>query len=335
MALDLAALLAPVEGDDPAGPDLSYDAERTRIDQAFDRSISIDSTTGASGNADIDWRPVIAAIETQSAKTKDVWLAVYLTRAGARAGQLATVEMGAEYLAGLLEQQWDTVHPKLADYGFQGRKGPCEALTSFAEFIGPLRRTPLLEHPRIGRFTGADFERFQARGEAEDNYVAFQGLLKETPDETLAGVAESLERIAAALRRADAVLTAKAEGDTASNFQATYEALAKLIAAVRSFTAAPPAEEASAGVSGESAGPGSPAAGAPARISNRQDVIRAIDAIVDYYRRDEPASPVPLTLLRVREWVTLDFLKLLEDIAPGSLDEARRVLVSQRKKDGG
>jgi type VI secretion system protein ImpA len=66
------------------------------------------------------------------------------------------------------------------------------------------------------------------------------------------------------------------------------------------------------------------------RVETRDDVLKAIDAITDYYRRREPASPVPLVLQRARDWVALDFLQVLEDIAPGGLDEARRVLASKR-----
>lgn len=334
MSLDLATLVAPIEGDDPAGPDLSYDPERVRIDQAFDRPVSVNSTTGEAATADVDWRSIIAAIESLSVRTKDIWLAIYLARAGARSGQILTAALGAEYLAGLLEQGWDTVHPKLADYGFQGRKGPCEALTQVREFIGPLQRTPLLEHPRFGRFGGADFERFAARGEAEDGYAQFRAALNDTPDERLAEIVSGLDRLTGALRSADAVLTAKADGDTAPNFQPTYDALDAIRRAVLSFVRAPaPAAggepEAADLQPGEARGAGSGA------IRNREDVQRALDAIISYYQREEPASPVPLTLQRVREWVTLDFLKLLEDIAPGSLDEARRVLSPQRKKDGG
>jgi type VI secretion system protein ImpA len=98
--------------------------------------------------------------------------------------------------------------------------------------------------------------------------------------------------------------------------------------------------EAEVGAGAEDAG-AAPAAGEPAsgpriagRVETREDVIKAIDAITDYYRRREPASPVPLVLQRAREWVSLDFLQVLEDIAPGSLDEARRVLASRGQGGG-
>src|SRR5580698_10650551 len=220
--MDVEELLAPVAEEDPVGPDLAYDAERGTIEQAFDSSVSIDTSGEAGAAAEIDWRPVIGMIEQQSTRTKDVWLAVYLCRAGARSGQLALIETGANYLAGLLERYWEKVHPQLEEYGFQGRKGPCESLGARGEFLGPLERTPLLEHPRLGRFSVADFVRFRAGAEAVEGYGMFRAALAETPDETLTEIVGRLDVIAGAIRRADAVLTANADGDTGANFQPTY-----------------------------------------------------------------------------------------------------------------
>ena len=337
--MDVEELLAPVSEEAPTGDDLAYDAERGVIEQAFDSSASIDTSGETSSAAEIDWRPIIGMIEQQSARTKDVWLAVYLCRAGAKSGQLALVETGALYLAGLLERYWETVHPQLEEYGFQGRKGPCESLGARGEFLGPLERTPLLEHPRLGRFSGADFVRFRAGAEAVEGYGMFRAALAETPDETLTEIVGRLDVIAGAIRRADAVLTANADGDTGANFQPTYDLIAQMKQAVGSFTSAP-AEADAAPEAGAEGGveTGAPSGAGPriaGRVESREDVVKALDAITDYYRRREPTSPVPAALLRVREWVNLDFLALLEDIAPNSLDEAKRVLVTQRKPADG
>ncbi|GGI68254.1 hypothetical protein GCM10007973_01690 [Polymorphobacter multimanifer] len=59
---------------------------------------------------------------------------------------------------------------------------------------------------------------------------------------------------------------------------------------------------------------------------SRSDVLVAIDAIVRYYSDNEPTSPVPLMLKRVRNWVEMDFYRLVEEISPNSVDEIRRLL---------
>jgi type VI secretion system ImpA family protein len=334
MAMDLDALIVALSDDEPAGPDLSYDSARQDIEGAFDRSVSDDG----SDDADVDWAQIIAQILAQAAATRDVWLPVYLMRAGAKAGKLQAVETGAMLLAGLLENLWDSVHPQLDEYGYQGRKGPTESLTRIGEFIGPFRKVILLEHSRLGSYSGADFDRFRENGESEEGYGMFRALLEETSDDDLQSIVERIAGIDEAIRRADAVLTANAGDDTGTNFQPTYDALAEVRKGVIAFkknhisevdsdaSGEEPMQDSGGGMSGGSGG----GVGA---INSREDVLKALDLIAAYYRKKEPGSPVPFALRRARDWVSLDFLSVLEDIAPNSLDEARRVLVNGRNED--
>lgn len=328
MALDVEALLAPVPGDDPVGADLSYDAVRQEIESAFERSISDDG-----GDGEVDWRNVIDLITAQSERTKDVWLAVYLCRAGARSGQAETVEAGAQCLAGLFERYWEQVHPQLEEYGLQGRKAPCESLTRLAEFLNPLRRMVLVSHPRLGEYSGADFERFREGAEGEDGYGMFRAALQDLGPEPLELALARIAGIEEGIRRADAVLTAEAGNETGTNFTPAYEVLASMRRAVAHFSPTSAAEPEPAGDDGYAAGDsisGEPESGGrmAGRIGSREDVLRAMDMIAEYYRLREPASPVPLALARARSWVNADFLSILEDIAPAGMEDVRRVLTT-------
>jgi type VI secretion system protein ImpA len=335
MALNLEDLLAPVSADDPVGPDLGYDPDRSAIEQAFEIDVSIDASGVAAQAADTDWRPIIQNIGAQSIKTKDLWLAVYLTRAGALSGSLETVETGALYLAGLLETYWPTVHPQLEEYGFQGRKGPCDSLAAPAQFINPLRNLTLLTHPRLGQFSGADFARFRSGGESEDGYRDFRLALDDLGHEALEEIVAKLDTISSALRRVDQVLTANAEsGGGATNFQPTYDALKELREAVQAFGPPPKAEADEVAESGDAAEGVAPSGKRlSGQVDTREDVLRALDAISEYYRRREPGHPILMLLQRAREWVGLDFLAILEDIAPGSISEARTVLQLRSQRD--
>jgi type VI secretion system protein ImpA len=58
-------------------------------------------------------------------------------------------------------------------------------------------------------------------------------------------------------------------------------------------------------------------------IKSRQDAIRALDAVAEYFRRNEPSSPIPLIVDRAKRLVAKDFLEVLADIAPDALGVAR------------
>jgi type VI secretion system protein ImpA len=70
----------------------------------------------------------------------------------------------------------------------------------------------------------------------------------------------------------------------------------------------------------------SQAPGMTGSIESRADVIRAIEAIIGYYSRHEPGSPIPLVLDRAKGWVNMDFLAILNDINPSGAEDAKRVL---------
>ena len=60
-------------------------------------------------------------------------------------------------------------------------------------------------------------------------------------------------------------------------------------------------------------------------IASRQDAIRALDAVAEFFRRSEPSSPVPLVVDRAKRLVSKNFLEVLADIAPTGLPEAKMV----------
>lgn len=334
MAVDVEALLAPVSDSNPVGDDLAYDNGRLELEQAFERSAS-----GSSANeGDVDWRSVLSLIEDQNKRTKDIWLAVYMIRAGAKMARLDVVDRGAAFLAGLLSAYWEKVHPQIDEYGFQGRKSPLESLTRIGEFLGPLKTIVLVSHPRLGQYSSSDLERFALNGDSEDGYGMFRAAVAEMPEEELTAVRDQLDSIADNLRKTDRVMTENAGSETSVNFQPTYDALAAIRRNLAMFTdGGETAEEAPAAADNNAppqVGSGAPSRGSGA-VESREDVVRALDAIADYYRRKEPSSPVPLALRRAREWVTLDFMAVIEDIAPGSLDDVRRILMSSRGTENG
>ncbi len=335
MSLDIDALVAPLSDDQPSGPDLYGDLKRQQIEQAFERSISDGSS---SENSASKWQDTIDLIVAQCETTRDLWLPVYLMRAAAQAGQFDLVVEAAGFLATLIETRWADVHPQLEDLGFIGRKTPCESLTRIGDFLGPLERMPLVTHPRLGAFSGADFEKFREKGSKASGFGEFRQALDALGEQDLEQASAGIDALSGAIRSVDATLTANADGDTGTNFKPTLDLLAKMKKAVASFMPQLKVDVSSGSNETESAGSSAmdhqPSAasgpGFSGGINSRNDVKRAIDAICSYYERSEPGSPVPFVLRRARDWISLDFMAVLEDIAPGSIEEATRVLKSPR-----
>lgn len=330
--MNVETYLQPVSDDDPVGPD-SFDlAGRDVVSGYFERG---DDEVPAS-----EWPGVAKQVVELAGQTRDLWVATKLMEVGARVGSLETIDDGGQLLAGLVERYWDTVHPKLEDYGFEARANTCSSLTKIRDFLGPLRRTTLFE-TRLGRFSAEDLERFTLEGDSADGYGMFRASLEQLRQQgqlesTAQGIIDRLDSVRDAIRRADSVLTENSGSETSTNFQPTYEAIEGIRRLVAPHAGlAPEAADASGADGGGDAGL-APSGGGSAgpriggRVESREDVIKALDAIGDYYRAREPASPVPVILKRARQWVTMDFMGVIADLLPSSVDEAKNVLVSKQ-----
>jgi type VI secretion system protein ImpA len=51
-------------------------------------------------------------------------------------------------------------------------------------------------------------------------------------------------------------------------------------------------------------------------IQSRQDVVRLLDRICEYYTRTEPSSPLPFLLRRAQRLAEMDFLEIVDELTP-------------------
>jgi type VI secretion system protein ImpA len=77
---------------------------------------------------------------------------------------------------------------------------------------------------------------------------------------------------------------------------------------------------------------GGGAGGLPSRLDSRADVTKCLDLIIAFYERTEPASPIPHLARRMRRMVPMDFLELMEDLAPSGLKEFRILAGADNRK---
>jgi type VI secretion system protein ImpA len=149
--------------------------------------------------------------------------------------------------------------------------------------------------------------------------------------------AEQLQTMSDLFYGLNAIYDARA-GDSAS-LGPVLSLLKTIIEDARRFLAAFPAEEAQAASPGaqvEAEAAASGTTGMPVKPKgfvittpqSRADVLVALDAITRFFVEHEPTSPVPLILRRAKTWVEMDFLQLLNEIAPQGLDEAQKLLAS-------
>ena len=222
-----------------------------------------------------------------------------------------------------LDTYWGQVYPALEEDAIARRN----ALNCFADpmaVIDRLWRLPLVSSRQHGRFSLRDIE--IARGqaapgplEARPDEAAIRDAFAELPLDELTALEASVTAASAAIAGIDAKMRGEGGPEVAPDFGPLVTHFAKLGRVCKEHLAF----RLPAGANGEGAMGDGAAAFRGGAITSRQDAIRALDAVAEYFRRSEPSSPIPLFVERAKRLVAKDFLEVLADIAPEALTVAR------------
>lgn len=359
--LDLAALLAPVPGEAPAGVDLreanppafvSLGLARNDARDAERRFDAGDPEVEA-GSAGTHWRSVAAfARKLLAENSKDLDVAAALTDAMVRLHGLPGLTAGAMLLQGLCEAYWDELFPRAAvEYGEEPvpeRVRPIAGLNGTGtdgSLMAPLRRLQLFPRPDGAPFAWWEYERSRELAGITDENRREQRLnagaipIEDVEKEAraagprhFAAMRRRLKDAAAAWAAMSAKLDELAGMDSPSTGR-VRDLLAEMLAFVARF--APPEDEgapaAESAVEEEAAavetgGAGAPAVARPAGTAgrSREDVLRDLVAIAEYFRKTEPNSPLSYTLEDAVRRARLTWPELLEELVE---DESARAAI--------
>ncbi len=335
---DLPALWADLSGQTPCGEDLEYDADFMALER-----VATGSGERAVGDSVIaaeppDWERVGEQALALARRTRDLRVGMHLTRAWTGQRGLAGWADGLALLRGLLEQQWEGVHPQLDaedDDDPTARVNALIGLSDPQDALALLRSTPFVQSPRLGRFSLRDLRIAEGSLQAGNDSTStgpslleIEACCRDCDPQALAATAQQLRRALDDTHAVDALLSERL-GSFAPDLKVLLRDLAELDRFVQAQVAlrdggagAGEAADAVAGPAGSGASPVQVAG----QINGPEDVRRRLDEICEFYARNEPSSPVPLLLRRARRLVGCDFMALLKDLTPGGLDELERVV---------
>lgn len=341
MALDVEKWLAPIDESEPCGADLEYDAEF----QALER-LAVGKPEQQIGSTVVpaeppDWRAVRTQAMELLERTRDLRIALTLVRALLAGEGLAGFADGLRYLHGLLERHWDGVHPRLDPDDYNDPTTRVNIVAGLVadgseDVIGLLRQAALARSRNFGTATLRDWLIHSGTlgGTPVLNAETFDAVFREVAPEELLASAEGARAaldLAAAIERALTERVGAGNAIDLSPLRAALKPCVQLLderLARRGLGAAAPAEGEADGPADEESGAsaqGRTLDGGPAfvagRLTTRNDVLKALDAVCDYYTRHEPSSPVPILLERARRLVTMNFIDIMRNIAPDSLTQ--------------
>jgi type VI secretion system protein ImpA len=290
-----------------------------------------------------DWGAILLRAEALLKKTKDLRVAVTLIRALTFTKGFAGLSDGLAMLRGMVERFWDGVYPRLDpedDNDPTSRINILTGLCDQAVLTDKVRTLPLVNSRSFGRFSLRDLaivagEQAPLPGTEPPTLTSIDGAFAECPipdlQATAASVVASVEHLAAA----QAAIAGKVGESVAPDFSklsAMLKQAHKVLAArlaKRGVTAPTPASDA-ANAAEATAAEAELVAGP---VRSREDVVRLLERICEYYEQNEPSSPLPLLLQRCKRLVSANFIDIVRDVAPDAVSKVE--LLRGNTKEGG
>jgi type VI secretion system protein ImpA len=344
-------LLQPIPGDSPCGPDLSSHPRFDELETILKGKPEVDIGSVVKPAEPPEWGLLEKACIDYLGASKHLRVAVMLCCAMLKTRGLPGFRDGLQVLRGLLEGFWDSVHPLLdPDDGNDPlmRLNIVGVITAprssyslgWLQIVDGLHGAPLCR-PRgappitldvllaaAARKPDEGTEGESAAPAGPDS-AALAAQLRSVPAAELeaakAAAAESLE----ALAGIDAFLGNTLGATNSISFedlQTTLTQIGHQLASGASGEAAAPAAGAPVVAASREAAPEAAAGGvavAADAIRGRDDVVRLLEKLCDYYRQYEPGSPVPYVLKRAQKLAGMSFVEAVQELAIATPDTLR------------
>ena len=331
--IDIEALLAPLAGENPAGENLQYSGV---YDQIREARRSEDALAQGDWQREIkaaDWEEVVRlATEALRERSKDLQISAWLAEGVVKTSGFPGLRDGLKLVRGIQERFWENLYPEIEDGDLEARANAIALLdrqTAMAVQEVPITRSPAFSFlqweavkssgtapaagdgspaaPSEGQITLEDFGK--ARGATRRAfYEELLGVLNECWSEF-----EALDRV-----------MDEKFGRQTPGLGELKKSLDKVRDWADKTTKEKRLEEPEGGAAGAE-GAGEEGSGPAGAVRGRQDALRRLAEVAEYFRRTEPHSPVSYLVQRAIAWGQMPLDAWLGDvIKDGALLESLR-----------
>jgi type VI secretion system protein ImpA len=348
--IDVEALLAPIPGENPAGESLQYQGTHDEIREARRADDDLEQGDWKRDLKVADWRQVSSlAIDALSEKTKDLQICAWLTEALVKLHGLAGLRDGLRLMRGLHERFWDHLYPEIDEEDLDARANALSLMDRQAAIA--IKEVQITNASSAANFSYLQYEDSKQYDIPED-VSSLEAEQRERIEILRAQIAEEHKlttedwaKAKASTRRAffedvqalldecwdeyqslDAVMDEKFGRQTPGlgELKKTLDAIRSLIGNIvkekRISEPYPHELEQSDNAAGEEEDDSSSAAVGPVTaIKARQDALRRLGEVADYFRRNEPHSPVSYLVQRAIKWGQMPLEMWLEDVIKDGL----------------
>jgi type VI secretion system protein ImpA len=332
--VDVPLLLAAVSANSPCGEDLEYDAQFLQLErdaQGRPERIMGDSVQAAEPPA---WRAIEQSSTLLLQRSKDLRITHFLVQSALALDGLPGLANALTLVSQMLQQYWAELYPLLDADDDNDPTVRINALSGLAceTNIRLLRESVLTRSRAFGTVTlRAALHASGLQGFSDESLNAdeLSGALRDSDPEQLATVRAALNEARGAVDAIERFVSdqvGSAEGVDLNALRQPLKLALQILAehAPDTDTGESTASEYASepAVHGEEpAAPITPRGAAPGEIGNRDDVLRSLERLLNYYARHEPSSPLPVLLNRAKNLVHADFATIVRNLIPDGLSQ--------------
>lgn len=342
--IDLEAIMQPISEENPSGENLRYSAIYDEIAEArrADKVLPLgqwqmELKTG-------DYRKVIdLAVPALENQTKDLQISVWLSEALVKEYGFAGLRDGLKLVAGLQEKFWETLFPEIDEGDMEGRANAVEWLDTNVSFA--VKGAPITSGDGYSFLNFEDSKRFEIPENIDTLDSTDQQTYRELQEQAVAEnrVTGALWRKAkAATRRAfyeelyvlleecwtefnelNRVIEEKFDSNQMPGLSNLKKALDDIQTQVKKLLEEKRAEEPDAAdeatsvdadENADDAATGIAVGASNGAIRNRADALKRLGEVAEFFRKNEPHSPISYLVQRAVKWGEMPLESWLQDV---------------------
>lgn len=331
-SIDVDDMLREVAPEQPCGANLEYDPLFLELERALQGKPEVEYGHVIAMATQPDWNLVRLLALRLLSRTRDLRASMALARALINIRGFAGFSLGLSLIERLLYSRWDSIHPQLDPSDGNDpmlRVNILSTLVDPSSVLREVKEAPIVVSRTHGNFSLRDVDIITGEilvpdDKEKPSLPILDAAFSDAGEIEIEATYQALDMAWNSTVRIEAILTDRV-GATQS---LDLSPLAKLLKRTMDFVQqrlAKKTDVAELGKASIDRMPANEATTVAGAIASREDVVKMLEKICTYFSENEPSSPIPLLLQRAQRLVDKNFIEILQDVSPDSLNQVYQI----------
>ncbi|MBU3070342.1 type VI secretion system protein TssA [Aestuariicella sp. G3-2] len=351
--IDIESLLQPISEDAPTGEDIRADrspsSDYYTIKDARNNARAAERSSMFDEDVDLlkPWRTVAeVAPKILSSKSKDLEVACWYTEGLIRLHGVSGLRDGIKLIHGLVLDHWEGLYPEPDEDGIETKVAPLTGLNGDGgdgTLMAPIRNMSITNEGDYGSFNLWQYQKARDNSKLTDDderaarnealgfsFQDVEATIQEASPQFYVDMVETLEETQQDYKALNELLRSSCGSDTPPSSNIT-NLLDEVLRSVRFLSKdkldqVKAATEAQQAVDEPTADDDTPSVSAAAQavvvnqvagpIGNREDALKRLEEVADYFRKNEPHTPLAPGIERLISWGRMTVAELMMELLP-------------------